>query len=346
MKYTLTIAVSISLYTLTPFGALAQSVGTSEFPTIQPFLWVQTSFIHDETPGKHSTFQLKRTRLGTKGMVHQKIGYHIMMEGVLSGKDPKVIQAWIDYRLHPFANVRFGQFKYPFGIEAYPSFTTWKFINPSFVTGGLVKELGRVNSGQASGFYRDIGVQTDGKFKINSSYTVGYKVMVMNGNGILKTDDNGNKDVVLQANLKAPVGFQIGFSYFKGSFENAGGGMALDESAVGVDLLWNYKVRDKAYRIQGEYIVGNYKTTGKAIKPQGFYLFGTLFALPNLEVGMRYDWFEPNENAVQSTERERTTLGGAYHIHKSQQIKLNYEIINDDLRRSDNLFTAQFQVAF
>ena len=315
-------------------------------PTFQPFLWIQASFVNGETSREPSTFQLKRSRFGTKGIAYGRVGYHFMMEGVVNGKDPRVLQTWIDYRVHSLASFRVGQFKYPFGIEAYPSFVTWKFINPSFVTGGIVKELGRKSVGQNSGLFRDTGVQCEGRFEIGSEYAVGYKTMVMNGNGILQSDNNDEKDLVLRGSLTAPLGVQVGASYFKGTFESDVDGAALDESAVGVDLTWRNEVQGQTFRIQGEYVSGRYKTPGKDIDPQGFYLYGTILLAPRVEVGLRYDWFEPNRNEVEPIERERTTLGMAYQFHKDQRISINYEVVNDDLKQVDNVFTAQFQSVF
>ena len=133
---------------LTDASALAED--ETQEPTYRPFLWVQPSFSNDEKDGKASTFHLKRTRFGTKGMVDERVGYDLMLEGI---SDPKVMQGWIDYILHPLYTIRVGQFKYPFGIEAYPGFIHWKFINPSFVTGGIVKELGRLDPGESSGLF-------------------------------------------------------------------------------------------------------------------------------------------------------------------------------------------------
>ena len=41
---------------------------------------------------------------GMKGKVDEQICYHFMMEGVFSGKEPSVMQAWIDYQLPLSAN--------------------------------------------------------------------------------------------------------------------------------------------------------------------------------------------------------------------------------------------------
>ena len=129
----------MALMFVTVSKAVAQDVQKFE-PTFTPFFWGQASVLNDESDGKILSFQLKRSRLGAKRMVHEKIGYHFMVEGLISSQETRLLQAWINYKLQPLANIRIGQFKYPFDIEAYPGVINWKFINNSFVTVGFVKE--------------------------------------------------------------------------------------------------------------------------------------------------------------------------------------------------------------
>jgi len=336
----------VALMFLTGSKSVAQDVKKFE-PTFTPFFWGQASVLNDETDGKNSSFQLKRSRIGAKGMVHEKIGYHFMVEGLISSQETRLLQAWINYKLHPLADIRIGQFKYPFGIEAYPGFINWKFINNSFVTVGFVKELGRKNSGESSGFFRDVGAQLAGVHKFNDSgYSVGYKVMLMNGNGILKTDNNEEKDVVLHTNLGAPLGINFGVSYFKGTFENDTNPSSLDESAFGFDFTWQHKLLAKDFRIQGEYMRANYKTAADDIEPWGFYIYGTCFVIPKVELGLRYDYYESNDKVKGGTDQKRMTLSAGYYVTKYQRINLNYEVREDDMKYTDNLLAAQFQIAF
>ena len=63
----------------------------------------------------------------------------------------------------------------------------------------------------------------------------------MNGNRILKTDDNDEKDIVLRGQVHGGDGIQLGVSYFRGISEDAAGETALDESATGLDLMWELR---------------------------------------------------------------------------------------------------------
>ncbi len=339
--------LGMSFLAISPMRATFAQEAEKKFkPTFTPFLWLQSSFVNDETAGKNATFQLTRARLGASGMVREKISYHLMMEGVLGGKTTALLQAWMEYELHPLAALRIGQFKYPFGIEAYPSIIYWKFIDPSFVTNGITRELGRINPEQSSGSFRDIGVQLAGELESQNGFALGYKIMAMNGNGILQTDNNANNDMALRGHLKMPRGINLGASYFRGKFTSTTALAAFAESAFGVDVAWNHKALGRELRIQGEYILANYETSGDDIEPRGYYLYGAYFFLPKVELGIRYDAFQPNKNLSQTVNQKRTTLLAGYYFDKTQRITVNYEIRDDGLKGTDNILTALFQIAF
>ena len=215
------------------------------------------------------------------------------------------------------------------------------------MTGGITKELGRKNTVESSGFFRDVGAQLGGVHKFNDSgYSVGYKVMLMNGNGILKTDNNEEKDIVLHTNLGAPLGINLGASYFKGTFENDVALGSFDETAFAFDFTWQHKLLAKDFRIQGEFMRANYKTAAEDIKPWGFYIYGTYFVIPKVELGLRYDYYDPNDKVTGGIDQKRVTLSAGYYVTKYQRINLNYEVREDDMKYTDNLLAAQFQIAF
>ena len=197
-----------------------QEEGKHFKPTLSPFFWGQAQMVNDETHGESSTFNFKRARFGAKGKLHENIRYHLMIEGLLKNPDGServtFLQGWAQYHISPLAEIKIGQFKYPFGYEAYPSFTTWKFINPSAVTVSVVKELGRKSPGSASGYFRDIGAQLGGVYKVTSDYSLEYKIMIFNGNGINNNDDNDQKDFVVNGVFELPAGISIGGSYYSG----------------------------------------------------------------------------------------------------------------------------------
>lgn len=329
-----------------------QEEGKRFTPTFSPFFWGQAQMVNDETDGESSTFDFKRARFGAKGKLHENISYHLMIEGLLKNPDGServtFLQGWAQYHISPLAEIKIGQFKYPFGYEVYPSFTTWKFINPSAVTANVVKELGRKSAGSASGYFRDIGAQLGGVYKFNRNYSLEYKTMIFNGNGINKNDDNDQKDFVLNGVFKLPAGISISGSYYSGKFEQANGSakVKLDESALGIVFRWNNTLMNKPFQIQSEFISATYESNDSDVLPQGFYVYGAYFVTPHIEIGVRYDEYEPNKNAAVTFKQEQTTLAASYYIQERQRISLNYEIKDGVGFDPHNILTAQFQLAF
>lgn len=336
---------AIAILTITVNHSSAQTTGTKFKPSVKTFYWLQTGYLNNETDGSNPTFQFKRARFGIKGKVLENVGYHLMIEGIHDGVDPQLYQAWIDYYLHPLANIRIGQFKYPFGLEAKPGFVFWKFIDPSYVTSGIVNNLGRINTGDSNGLFRDIGAMISGKHKINDDFTAGYEFMVFNGNGILTTDNNSAKDFAFRGNLKAPYGLHFGVAYYMGKFFNSTDSTDYDENAIGIEFMMEHEVAQRMLRLQGEYIMATYETSSDDIKPQGYYVYGTYYVIPKMvELGVRYSFYEPNKDAATTVERTKTTLGATYYLGKNQLIRLNYDLIEDDVTNSDNIMTLLFQI--
>lgn len=306
-------------------------------PTIKPQIWGQVHGLNIGSEDGESTGLLKRIRLGAKGSVYENIGYAFLFE---TASSPKLMQAWLDYNFSQYANIRVGQFKYPFGMESYVTATTWKFINPSGITNNISKTLGRKGSS-----FRDMGIQVGGKLGLAKEVKLGYKLMVMNGNGINSADNNGKKDLAARFNCIVPLGIDFGVSYYTGNYQETEE-ISFDESAYGVHFVMNNKLLDRELLIQGEYIAANYKTINSQIEPWGYYLYGTYFISSNIEVGLRYDYYEPDKSAETILDQSRTTFSVGYYFEKKQRINLNYEL-RDDSSKPDlkNLLTIQFQYA-
>lgn len=325
--------VIISLLSCTFFNQI-YSQSNSFSPTIKPQVWGQ---IHYSTSDEESTMFIKRARIGAKGDIYEDIKYAFLFEAANS---PYLLQAWIDYNFSSTINLRVGQYKYPFGIEAYPSATTWKFINPSFITDNITKTLG--NSG---GSFRDIGIQLNGGYNLAKKAKLNYAFMLLNGNGINKKDDNRNKDIALRSSITIDDIFDVGISYFNGKYSKNDLGN-FDENSLGFHLQSNLNVNNKELRIQGEYILAKYYDQNKSYRPWGYYFYSTYEVYDNIEAGLRYDYFEKNKFASDISSFSRITFSAGYYFAQKQRINLNYEIIDDSkLSENNDLFTVQFQFA-
>jgi hypothetical protein len=283
MHRLITLAILAALMISLPMTVSQAQDNTEESafkPTVNTFLWLHTGFLNDETDNGKSTFQFKRARFGFNGKVDERIGYHLMIEGIHGGLDPRVYQAWIEYKLHPLASFRVGQFKYPFFIETYPCFVWWKFLNMSYVGSGVVRYMGRPTSNEY-GCCRDVGVQMSSNYKLNTKWTVMSKLMLMNGNGILQTDNNNDKDVVFRLGASGPIGISFGTAFYQGTYSSSSHGFR--EVAVNVYFQWLHEINGREFRLQGEVVSADYETSGADIKPFGYYVYGTHFLTPEVE---------------------------------------------------------------
>lgn len=301
----------------------------SKIPTPKLGVWVVSNYqyIDNEDLTPNNKFNLKHARFIVKGKIMKNLSYHAMVDlHDNTEKGPKFMQAWVAYSVHKLLNVRVGQFKYPFGAEAYPSLMKWKFINPSFVTGNIVKKLGSNGS-----MFRDIGIQVSGLHRFSKDVGLEYKAMVMNGEGGNAAEKNNDKDLVVYAGLKFPHKINIGASVYTGK---GGPDGEFSETAFGLQAKFN----TKKLAVQAEYITANFDVSPtQEVEPDGFYAYAAYKFLPKFEVGARFDSYKSDSDA---TEKERFTLSTGYYFNPLNRIMLNYEIKKD----MDNVVTLQFYV--
>lgn len=298
--------------------------------------WVVADYINDfEDDGTH-TFGLKHARLIYKGKM-DAVDYHIM--GEFAGGAAKLAQAWVGYTFNQNISLRVGQFKTPFGLEYYPSFMVWKFVNPSFITGAIAKGMGR-----NGGAFREAGAQVTFKYKINDDIGFVGKAFAMNGNGINNRDNNTEKDYVVMGALTLPFNAQVGASYYTGTalvedpttniFHNKG------ETAMNFHGKMSYE----GFTAQAEYMMATYETFGKDEKPAGFYLYGTYLFNKKYELGARYDSMEGNTE-VDDTDKSRITVSAGYYLSKTNRILFNYEMNDGKANgRKDAVFVQFYAV--
>ncbi len=305
--------------------SFAQNAAKIPLPKIGVWVVSNYQYIDNDNLTPNNTFNLKHARFIVKGKLLKNIDYHAMVDLHDNAvKGAKFMQAWVGYTVTKALKFRVGQFKYPFGIEAYPSLMKWKFTNPSFITGSIVKKLG--SSGNA---FRDVGAQVFGAHKFSKSVSLEYKVMIMNGAGANKAENNNDKDIVVYAGLKLPKKIHLGASLYSGK---GGPNGELSETAFGLQAKFN----TKKLALQAEYITANFdKTTTTEVKPNGFYAYASYKILPKVELGLRIDRYKADTDA---NEMKRLTFATGYYFNPINRIMVNYEVKEN----MDNVFTLQF----
>ncbi len=81
---------------------------------------------------------------------------------------PRLVNAFIDFDIHPLLQLRTGQFLLPFGIEGPQPI----FLNPSIERSNAIRRLNTFS------MFRDVGIQISGHYSIFD-----YAVALVNGKG-------------------------------------------------------------------------------------------------------------------------------------------------------------------
>jgi hypothetical protein len=359
-------------------GAVHQSVkgqepqqGPSSFhPTFNPFFWLQIESQLDLGDEDEQSLMLQKARFGANGKVAEDLSYHFMFDGAISGADEretKLLQTFLRYSVSDRTSLKLGQFKYPFGIGTYPAFSRWDFNHPAFINGGIARDLVRRDAGTGPGFFRDFGLEVASSRQLGSGYRLGYKVMAMNGNGILKNDDNNSLDFVGRASLSSPKqgGFgtwTVGTSFYRGSLHLEGDPSidtddeAHDEDAWGVDFRWDlHEDHLRVATVQAEMITATTEAgshdiiTDGPVSPSGYYVQGSYFTSPDVFWAVRYEEFDHDDDTDGLDSRDRTTLGAGYYPYgqkKLHRINVNYELHDDLDHGTDDQISVSVTLIF
>jgi phosphate-selective porin OprO/OprP len=117
------------------------------------------------------SFTLRRARLDIRGTLAERFDFRLLPD--FAGSSIVLQDAYVDHKFAPWAVVRAGKFKTPYGLERLQSATSLTFIERSLVD-NLVPN-------------RDLGLQLFGEFRQGE---IGYQLAVLNG-----VVDGGSTDV-------------------------------------------------------------------------------------------------------------------------------------------------------
>ena len=123
-----------------------------------------------------SRFDIRRARLHLKGDISKQFAYLMAFE-FQGNETQNLVDAFADYRYHPFLSVRLGQFKVPFSREWQINDCHFPFAERSI---GFSLQPGR-----------DMGLMISGQFFKD---TFSYRVGMFNGDGIDGSSRGNQKD--------------------------------------------------------------------------------------------------------------------------------------------------------
>jgi hypothetical protein len=332
-----------------------------------------------------SEFDVRRVRLVFEGFAfNPETTYFVQFRNDTNGSTTQptttrsttqVLDAYVDLKQLPLANLQVGQYRTFFGRQEYVSSAQLQFVDRGFVAEAFVPSaIDRRDQG--------VTIHSDAK-----QYPVNYAFGVFNGVGIdmtrsgLSTPANGNELMYVgrvTADLLGKPGYpegdlayslqpqlSVGASYgYNGGLQtnttgsgsntqvstaiaSLGNGRLLNQGVVnlgttGVDVIFKYK----GLSLQGEGFIRNVDHRGQNVpgavqqsyvgNATGYYVQGGYFVVPKtIEVVGRYGYMDPDTRRTQDT--LTSALGGInwYLNGHENKFQLDFGVLTTHLSAAD-----------
>jgi phosphate-selective porin OprO and OprP len=307
-------------------------------------------------------FYLRRARLNVTGRFLEDFDFRLEGDfaGTLSNTSSlraQLTDAFVTWNRHAAAQVRFGQFKTPFGFEQLFGDPRLPTLERSLVNDRLTLS-------------RQLGVQVGGDLL---DKRLSYAVGAFNGNG---ANNNFNDDErFLTAGRLTGVPWKGQLGGRQGSWGVGGGFYSSDDTNVpqgaefGFDSTPATPERDNVFsgrrggfgldsqlqwgplELWVEYLATEWEPASglplPRIESEGWYVQGTAFVIPDkLQVLLKAESFDPRREIADDT--TETATAGLNWLLKGHDLKLmlNYLRVRIDNRDDQDKLLARFQVAF
>ena len=323
-----TLFMFLTCYSNVSFGQSTANTNQT-MPSFKFGGFLQQQFTADQTDGVAEQFLIKRARFGAVGTLTDRISVNLI-GGFVEPPDrnPALVNAFIDFDIHPLFQVRTGQFLLPFGIESLEVI----IFNPAIERTMTIRRLNPFR------MFRDVGIQVGGEGSI-----INYKIVVINGKGANQMEEFNPKDIMGRIGFTPFEDFEIGGSLHFGQYQP----VAVSEDhedrfRAGIDVSYT---GDPVF-FRGEYIIREDDLTGGgSLKINGGYLLGVYKFSDKFQGISRYEFFTSNTD-LDDNELSAITLGANYYFVGNTRLSVNYEIRDDKLNPDfGNLLTVQMQVS-
>lgn len=284
---------------------------------------------------------LRRARVNVSGSFLEHFDFKVeadMGANSLSektGYSAQITDAFLNWNRYDAANVKFGQFKTPFGHEQLTS-------DPKVLTIERSLPNDRLTDG------RQIGLGVSGDFL---KKRVGYSVGAFNGTGVNNSFNDNDSFLFAGRLYGVPVVTKVGKHELRWTVAINGlssSDSALSKSGFGLDTTPGSPAADNLFTgnrnaigldtqlkwgplgLEAEYLRAHFSQTAPGIpaslNADGWYVTGTYLFCPKWQALVRYESFDPNLTTANNTTGE-WTLGLTYFL-KGDDLKfmLNYLI--------------------
>lgn len=306
----------------------------------------------------HTNFDIRLVRLYVGGKV---LDFEYKLQAELNGnhsnssvskeKEPRIVDAWVEWQKYGFAKVKFGQFKRAFTFENPMHPWNIGFGSYSQVIDKLAGFNDRIGEHSSNG--RDIGLQLQGDLLPVSKdrhNLLHYQVGVYNGQGINHSDENNAKDVIGGVYLYPCKQLAIGAFGWSGSYTKNGVTADRIRMSYGVKYEGDWTVRAEYVTSKG-HKVGDYNAeTGQwsgSTGADGWYAMVGAPVAKNCKVYAKWDVYRDAKDS--DTQKSMYALSADYYFTKNLKVQANYSFTDDKSTKLDgtyNTFDVQLYVRF
>ena len=278
----------------------------SKLPRISGFINLRYQY-SDEGDGK-SSFDIRRARIDFQGDLSKKFDYRLQVE--FAGT-PKLLDAYIRWKICPYFNVQAGQMKLPLTFENQIGGSALETVDNSMAISGLVG-LSDVSGLSCSGF--DIGVCGYGSFFKKEGYNlIDYRLGVYNGNGLNTLDNNKKKDFSGMIWINPIKHLSIAGFHYNGAYTR--NDVEISRMRVGGGVRYD----DSRWLARSEYIFG--KTGG--MRSEGVYALVGYTFWGKFQPVLKYDYYQ-RDKSVKESRRQDYIVGFNYSPIKHVKAQVNY----------------------
>lgn len=250
-----------------------------------------------------SAFEVRSVRLSFAGDLGRKFDYKFQFEFA----SPRLVDAFIRYKMNRTFNVQFGQYLVPFGIEGPMSILDLETI----ANAAAVKDICNTPD------QRDIGLQFSGEFLPRDGFSIiNYAVGVFNGEGKNTADANTSKDIMGRLNIKPMRQLTLSGSFSYGELSET----YIKNTRYAAGVQW----RGDHLLLRSEYLSRNTNTAGiEQLTDGGYVLAGWYCGNSTICPLVRYGWYDTHMDG-KSSQQSSYLVGVDYHPWRHIRLQANY----------------------
>ncbi len=314
--------------------------GSTAYPSYRLVGFMEQQFTRDDQSDDPAAFQIYRARFGLAGSVTDRISLNVVAGAVEPpDRTPRLVNAVVDFDIHPMLQLRTGQFLVPFGLEGPEPI----FFNPAIERSTAIRRMNTFS------MFRDIGIQASG-----SHNRFSYAAALVNGSGANRPAWSepshlvGRIGYTVRDNLTLGGSVHYGDHHYEAVPEDRSTG-EYDRIQFGTDLTW----RINALLLRGEYIYRHDELPapdGQSTygwNQHGGYLLAGYDITDNWQGILRFEAHQPDTGGdFEDNGFSTLTAGVNYYLDRQTRLSVNYEIRDDRRPGFDpgNLLTVQMQL--